>query len=178
MSGDKAIVDPTIWTNVNYYQGFDCYIQRSLPNTSECAEFSNPGNTDFVGYDGTNLDRGLEYFAVQWDYTHIVPNANILDAELDLNLASSSSSSAVPVTALTRVEVASIARCRVTGLIAVDRTKIANMHAANANARRRSAITATAMTSGGSSAFLPAVAKAAPLASARTLRPLSPRYPR
>lgn len=93
-----VVIDPSIWTNVNYYQGYDCFIQRSLPNTTACANTNYTGTTDFVGYDGTNLDRGLEYFAVQWNYVHIVPNSNILDAELDLTLASSSSSSAVPVT--------------------------------------------------------------------------------
>jgi RHS repeat-associated protein len=94
-----VVIDPTIDTNINYYGGNDCYLQRSQPNTTECVTSGYAGSTDYVGFDGSNLDRGIESMPIEWDYTQFVPNSNILDAELDLTLAASSSSVAVPVTA-------------------------------------------------------------------------------
>jgi RHS repeat-associated protein len=94
-----VVIDPTIWANVNYYGGQDCFIQNSNPNTNFCSSAAYAGTSDQVGYDGTAINRTLLEFPIQTGYTHIVPNANILDAELDLTLASSTSGSAVPVTA-------------------------------------------------------------------------------
>jgi len=94
-----VVIDPTIWANVNYYGGQDCFIQNTNPNTNFCSSANYTGTADQVGYDGSSINRLLLLFPIQTGYTHIVPNANILDAELDLTLASSTSGSAVPVTA-------------------------------------------------------------------------------
>ena len=94
-----VVIDPTIWANVNYYGGQDCFIQNTNPNTNFCSSSSYTGTADQVGYDGTSLNRTLLEFPVQTGYTHIVPNANIIDAELDLTLASSTSAGAIAVTA-------------------------------------------------------------------------------
>lgn len=94
-----VVIDPTIWANVNYYGGQDCFIQNTNPNTNFCSSAAYTGTTDQVGFDGTSTNRTLLLFPVQTGYTHIVPNANIIDAELDLTLASSSSTGAVAVTA-------------------------------------------------------------------------------
>lgn len=94
-----VVIDPTIWANVNYYGGQDCFIQNTNPNTNFCSSASYTGTADQVGYDGTSLNRTLLEFPVQTGYTHIVPNSNIIDAELDLTLASSTSTGAIAVTA-------------------------------------------------------------------------------
>lgn len=92
-------IDPTVvWTNVNYYGGQDCFIKSTSPTTDFCS--SGPytgGNTDLVGYDGTSINRALYQFPIQTGYTHIVPNSNILDADLTVTLASTSSTSSVPI---------------------------------------------------------------------------------
>jgi len=95
-----VVIDPSIWTNVNYYGGGggDCFIQNTTPTANYCSSGTYTGTTDAMGFDGTNVDRGLYTFNVQTCCDHIVPNANILDAELDLTLASSTSATAVPVT--------------------------------------------------------------------------------
>jgi len=93
-----VVIDPTIWANVNYYGGQDCFIENTQPNSTFCSSAgSYTGNTDSVGFDGTNIYRSLLLFPVQAGYTHIVPKSNILDAELDLYLASSTASSGVSV---------------------------------------------------------------------------------
>lgn len=92
-------IDPTVvWTNTNYYGGQDCFIQNTSPASNFCS--SGPytgGNTDLVGYNGSSVNRALFEFPIQTGYTHIVPNSNILDADLTLTLASSSSTGSVPV---------------------------------------------------------------------------------
>jgi RHS repeat-associated protein len=94
-----VVIDPTIWDNVNYYGGNDCFIQNTNPNTNFCSSALYTGTADQVGFDGASVNRTLLSFPVQTGYTHIVPNSNIIDAELDLTLASSSSTGAVAVTA-------------------------------------------------------------------------------
>lgn len=94
------VIDPTIATNVNYYDPHDCFIQNTNPNGSFC---SSQGTTTLtqnpLGFDGTTIDRNLYWFGTSTSrYSIPVPNANILDAELDFTLASSTSSNSVPVT--------------------------------------------------------------------------------
>lgn len=94
-----VIVDPTIWINTSYYGGLDCDLKNTTPTTSSCSSGLYTGTTDAVGYDGAAINRALYQWSFQDPaiYTHIGPNANILDAELDLTLASSSSASPIGV---------------------------------------------------------------------------------
>jgi RHS repeat-associated protein len=92
-----VLIDPTIWTNVNYFGGQDCFLSSANPTSSFCSSYQYPDKYDFVGYNGANVNRALYLFPIQSGVDHIVPNANILDAELDLTLAYAAPS-AVPVT--------------------------------------------------------------------------------
>ncbi len=95
-----VVIDPTtIWNNTNYYGGQDCYLQNASPTTNFCSSAAYTGTTDWVGNNGSSINRSLFSFPIQTGYDHIVPNSNILDAELDLTLASSSSTGAVAVNA-------------------------------------------------------------------------------
>lgn len=95
-----VVIDPTIDTNVNYYDPHDCYIQNTNPNGSFCSsQATTTLTTNPLGFDGTTVNRNLYWFGVSTSrYSIPVPNSNILDAELDFTLSSSTSSSAVPVT--------------------------------------------------------------------------------
>lgn len=95
-----VVIDPSIATNVNYYDPHDCFIQNTNPTGSFC---SSQGTTTLtanpLGFDGTTINRNLYWFGASTTrYSIPAPNSNILDAELDFTLASSSSTSAVPVT--------------------------------------------------------------------------------
>lgn len=93
-------IDPSIGTNLNFYGGYDCFIQNTNPNTNFCSSAAYTGTADQVGYDGSSVNRTLLLFPVQTGYPDDnITNSNILDAELDLTLASSSSTGAVAVTA-------------------------------------------------------------------------------
>ncbi|HVS07313.1 MAG TPA: DNRLRE domain-containing protein [Candidatus Dormibacteraeota bacterium] len=95
-----VVIDPSIGTNLNFYGGYDCFIQNTNPNTNLCSSAAYLGTADQVGYDGSSVSRTLLSFPVQTGYPDDqIVNSNILDAELDLTLASSSSTGAVAVTA-------------------------------------------------------------------------------
>jgi RHS repeat-associated protein len=95
-----VVIDPSIGTNLNFFGGGDCFIQNTNPNTNFCSSAAYMGTADQVGYDGSSVSRTLLSFPVQTGYPDDqIVNSNILDAELDLTLASSSSTGAVAVTA-------------------------------------------------------------------------------
>jgi RHS repeat-associated protein len=95
-----VVIDPTIDTNVNYYDPHDCFIQNTNPNGSFCSsQGTTTLTTNPLGFDGTTVNRNLYWFGVSTTrYSIPVPNSNILDAELDFTLSSSTSTGAVPVT--------------------------------------------------------------------------------
>ncbi|HZA01467.1 MAG TPA: DNRLRE domain-containing protein, partial [Hyphomicrobiaceae bacterium] len=94
-----VVIDPTIWTQTYYFLGQDCDLSSANPNTNLCSSYQYAGSTDFVGFNGADVDRAMYLFPILAGspiYDHTVPNANILDAELDLTLHSAQPS-AVPI---------------------------------------------------------------------------------
>src|SRR5205085_3067144 len=94
-----VVIDPTIWTQSTYFLGQDCDLSSANPTSNLCSSYQYPGWTDFVGFNGADVDRAMYLFPILTGspiYDHTVPNANLLDAELDLTLHSGQSS-AVPI---------------------------------------------------------------------------------
>jgi len=90
-----VVIDPTVTLSysgssiVKTYSGAnqDCYLVSSSPTTSYCG-----GRSLYVGYTGSAIERSLLQFNVS-----IPQDANVLEADLALNLSAAKSSSATSV---------------------------------------------------------------------------------
>src|SRR5205823_14440100 len=59
-----VVIDPTIWTQSTYFLGQDCDLSSANPTSNLCSSYQYPGWTDFVGFNGADVDRAMYLFPI------------------------------------------------------------------------------------------------------------------